>query len=242
MTNLGGPFELQIDGVWVPLTGVGAGVGVTTERARSSFTSVGGIRHAQRARRGPRTWSVHLPWADSAALRALELACESDDVWLHDTAAARINMLRPDQSQGGPGEAIAMVDGLPVRTIPGSDDAPAIRIRVRPGWIRLSCWTDAVPGTWVLFGDDGGLIAPAGSGWRFIEAPINATGPVMKVWPWERIAALRVTEGLTPPQSQWSPGRGTPCRVVVTDPERSLDILRAGEAIGGVSLTLMEVG
>lgn len=90
--------RLRINGTWVTVKGIKSGVGVDTERPGDGFTSIGGVFHEQRARRGRRSWSVDLGQLESPeVVAALMVAAQGDggDVWLWDEQAARANMVDP---------------------------------------------------------------------------------------------------------------------------------------------------
>lgn len=96
MTDMGA--RLRVNGSWVIVKGIQAGVGVGSERASDGFSTVGGVYHDQRARRANRTWSLSVGELDGPdVVAALMVAAQGDggDVMLWDEQAARANMLDP---------------------------------------------------------------------------------------------------------------------------------------------------
>lgn len=77
-----------------PLT-VSAGASVETSRAFSEFISSGGVRHIQRGRSAPRTWSAGRAYQGPDWARILGLAAHGvlPECWLYDVAEARENMI-----------------------------------------------------------------------------------------------------------------------------------------------------
>ena len=116
---------LRVNGVWCPIDGIQSGLQAQAERPGSEFSSLGGVRHAQSARRAPRTWSVDLGHAgpESVALLATAAAGDGGDVWLWDEAAARANLLDPLAVRGRDGYPTVMCGSVPLRSLtigPGS--------------------------------------------------------------------------------------------------------------------------
>src|SRR5690606_18915670 len=90
------PFWLSVSGVWLPVEGIVPSSDTSTERARSTFTSVGGNRYEQRAALARRSWAWSMPWATVETVAAVRAAVESDlDVWLMSEPVAAHNMLPP---------------------------------------------------------------------------------------------------------------------------------------------------
>lgn len=245
MITMGSPFLLQIGGVWCAAEGVQPGVSVAADRARSSITTVGGVRHSQRARRAPRTWTWELPQADAQTLRLLEVAAESTDVMLLDTSSAAVNMLRLADSFGAQANAVGLVQGVPVRML---DSGATFSVTVRSGVpVQVSCWTSATAGATAMSvvrpGGTTTVVAPAGAGLRQATATFTPTanGTAVATVPNALTCAPQVTEGASVP-AIWAPGQGTPCRVSVADPARTLQRLTAGVMYAGATVTLEEVG
>lgn len=107
-------YWLRLNGIWGPIEGVQAGVGVESERGSSSFTSVGGVRHMQAARRRARTWQVSLGQAGPESVAALMVAAQGDggDVMLWDESAARANLLDPVATRGREGYPVVDCGGI----------------------------------------------------------------------------------------------------------------------------------
>lgn len=120
-------FMLRVNGSWLPLPGVQAGVPVTANRSRSSLVTVGGFNHEYASRRAPREWSLDFSHATPEAVRLLALAAngQAGDVMLLDVSAARANMLDPLQAVGPDGYPLVDCDGVPVRSL--TWDVPAYR-------------------------------------------------------------------------------------------------------------------
>lgn len=81
---------------------VSAGVTTETARAFSEFISGGGVRHVQRGRAAPRSWTVGRVYQGPDWARLLGLAAHGllPDCWLYDVAAARENMIPSQLSVG----------------------------------------------------------------------------------------------------------------------------------------------
>lgn len=250
------PYSLRINGVWVNLEGVVPGSSRTTTRPRSELVTVDGYQWAQQAPRGPREWSLSLTYAPAAVVAALALAAEAPgEVWLHDDAAARANMLHPADCYGtDPAEPVLDCGGVPLRALTVGVEVAA---PVRGGTVtRLSCWTDADPGedlVDVTFPGDGDpdevtLSAPAGFGPRRAEVAFSAVSDgTVTVTPLAGVAVtgLALTEG--PGTDRWLAGERTPCRVAVLDHDRVLNLLptRNGDPLASRSdyaVTVREVG
>lgn len=107
-------YWLRLNGIWSPIEGVQAGVGVESERGSSSFTSVGGVRHMQASRRRARTWQVSLGQAGPESVAALMVAAQGDggDVMLWDESAARANLLDPVATRGREGYPVVDCGGI----------------------------------------------------------------------------------------------------------------------------------
>lgn len=121
-------YWLRINGAWVAIDGVQAGVGVEYARARSSFASVGGVPHSQAALRAPRTWNVPLgDLAGPEQVAALMVAAQGDagDVMLWDESAARANMLDPVKVAPLDWYPVVMCGAMPLRSLSRGPSAAA---------------------------------------------------------------------------------------------------------------------
>lgn len=112
-------FWMRLNGVWVALPGVQAGVPREAERPSSSFTSVGGVRHSQAARRAARSWTLDFGQAGPEAVTALAVAAQGDggDVMLWDESIARQNLLDPVPLTARPGYPVVMCGTTPLRSL-----------------------------------------------------------------------------------------------------------------------------
>jgi hypothetical protein len=113
-------FRLRVNGTWVNVDGVQSGVQIASERPGDEFVSVGGVRHAQRARRAPRTWTVDLgALTGPEQVAALMTAAQGDggDVMLWDESAARANMLDPVAIAPRPDYPVVMCGDVPLRSL-----------------------------------------------------------------------------------------------------------------------------
>lgn len=239
----GSPFYLGLHGAWYQLEGVTPGVGVTTERPRSSVTSIDGRRFEQRARLARRSWEVALPYASAANLAALRVAADSDDdVWLLSEPVASGNMLG-NRDCFGTG-AVVDCAGL---SLPAVTSTPVQIPMLRGGVpVTLSAWTTAAEGE-VLGGVAGytssNLYAPAGVGARRASVTFTPTADVpaatLHVTP-DVVAGLMLTEG--DPAEVFIPGESMPCKVVVDDPGDVLSMLHRGTWRHEYSVVLREVG
>jgi len=119
-------FWLRANGVWTPLEGVQKQAGREVERPGNSWTSVGGVRHIQYARRAARSWSLDLGHAGPEAVAALAMAAQGDagDVWLWDESSARANMVDPVALAARPGYPVTDCGGLPVVSLTQGSTAP----------------------------------------------------------------------------------------------------------------------
>lgn len=125
-------FWLRVNGVWTPLEGVQKQVGREVERPSSSWTSVGGVRHIQYARRAARSWNLDLGHAGPEAVAALAMAAQGDagDVWLWDESSARANMVDPVALAARPGYPVTDCGGMPVVSLTQGPSAPTTTVDV----------------------------------------------------------------------------------------------------------------
>lgn len=118
-------FWLRLNGQWVALDGVQAGVGRESERPSSSGTSVGGVRHWQSARRAARSWDLDFGMAGPEAVTALAIAAQGDggDVMLWDESIARQNLLDPIPLAARPGYPVVMCGSMPLVSLTAGPSA-----------------------------------------------------------------------------------------------------------------------
>lgn len=121
------PFWLNLGGQWVHLEGVSPGWSRSPSRPSSEFTSVGGHRHIQVARRVSREWSLNFQYATPEALAALQMAAEEPGpVLLYDETAAAANMLDPRDAAGVRQELPWLdCDGVPLRSLVDATSEPS---------------------------------------------------------------------------------------------------------------------
>lgn len=113
-------FRLRVNGQWVDLEGVQAGVQIVSERGGDEFSTPGGVRHGQQARRAARTWNINLvEQASPEMVAALMVAAQGDggDVMLWDEQAARANMLDPVAIAPRPEYPSVNCGGLALRSL-----------------------------------------------------------------------------------------------------------------------------
>lgn len=97
------PYWLRLYGHWVHIDGVVPENDVEPGRAFSELVTVDGHRYAQRAPRGPRTWTLDFDHATAAATAALESAAYTNNyddpttrTLFMDRNHAKANMVNPD--------------------------------------------------------------------------------------------------------------------------------------------------
>lgn len=223
---------------------VSAGVQVETARAQSEFVSAGGVRWVQRGRSAPRTWTVGRlhqgpEWARmlSAAAHGLLPQC-----WLYDVAQARENMV-PAPMSSGP-EAAVSVDGLPMG---GLINGHTVQLPVLAGRLyTVSAWADYPSNTRVatiqINADPVMPVGtPTGTGTRYCAASFVPAADSVVTLRTTRVgvSGLRMHDG--PPDGAFMTGYGTPCRVAVQDPARTLQLV-TGQVRSDYEVTLQEVG
>lgn len=232
------------------------GVGVASERPSSALITPSGRRWRQVGKRAPRSWELSFTDVTPDVLRMVELAAEGllGDVWLYDVGAARANMLAPrDVASTDTARTVVDVDGIALRSLFAGDPGAALRadhvveVPVRGGQpYTVSAWTTgeegiifnisgAALGSWyALAGEHRGAttVTPAADGILTVKVPKSFPG---------HVSGLRVHEG--PDDGRFYPGRGTPCRVSVDDPQGTVSSIRDGEhAVGDYTVTVYEVG
>lgn len=117
--------SLRLNGVWVSLHGVQSNLQRQIERPGSSFTTVGGVRHAQTAPRPIRSWGLDFGQSGPEAVAALAVAAQnpSGEVWLWDESAARANMLDPLPLADRPGYPLIDCGGMPLLSLTSGAEA-----------------------------------------------------------------------------------------------------------------------
>ncbi len=140
-----------------------------------------------------------------------------------------------------------------VYTVSSTADVEEVRVPVRPGVYTVSGWTDITSsGTAAQWstdaGQSGSIARPAGAGavvrWASSITVTAHTVLTVRVVGTTAglIAGLRVHEG-SDDGVPFLAGRGTPCRVAVSDPALNLTYWRAGEqGRGDYTVQLLEVG
>lgn len=237
------PYYLGLFGEWLHLEGVTPGVDVSTDRATSRMVSVDGCAWEQRAPRGPRSWSLGFEWATERTVAALRVAADSpEDVWLLDRSMAVVNMLAPLDCYGT--GAALLADGMPLRRLTIDRTVSTL---VRRGVTSFTAlWTDADEGEPVGMaywpGGESPLVAPGGTAAQraSVEFVPDSDGPLTLV-AFAGTTGLQVTEDWLP--NEWMAGQRMPCRVSVSDPERTVNRMPdRSQALGTYSVTLREVG
>ncbi len=246
------PYWLMLNGRWLRVDWVAPNVPTQAARPSSEMITLDGRRLVQQAERGPRTWQLDFTAVDATALAALAVATDApDDVWLLDETMTRQNMLSPRVCYGASADSDAVdCAGLPLPALDLGTDL-VISVPVRAGvthnaqlWSGFADEDDRIsvdfPGGSATFQaaiTDPGFSATAGS---FVPdadgqatLTVHATGGPC--------SGLMLTEHLAP--SRFAPGTGSPCRVAVDDPARTIYLVKPDElAIGDYSVQLREVG
>lgn len=224
-------------GSMVPLV-VSAGVNVEAGRGFSEFVSSGGVRYVQSGRAAPRTWTVGRQWQGPEWVRLLSLAAHGmlTDCWLYDVAAARENMLPAPLSHG---------TGVPVPV--GGVDLGSLavghvaRVPLLAGrTYSVSAWcVDEVPIFTYQLGGEAIVTVQAVAGCGSASfTPMKDTTVTVTVLR-DGVSGLRINEGSF--DGTFHPGFGTPCRVAVQDPARTLQMV-TNETRSDFEVTLYEVG
>lgn len=231
-------------GGMVPLR-VSRGVNDSPARSMSELVTSGGVRYVQRGRRAPRTWQVGRAYEGPGWAALLTDAAHGllGQCWLYDVAAARENMV-PAELSAGAGLPV-MVDGRPMGALPAGHTS---MVQVLAGrTYTVSLWSAAAAGTTVAsFLRSPNLLtlvtAPPGTGARSCAASFTplADGLVTVTVPNGNTSGLRVHEG--GPDGRFYSGHGTPCKVAVQDPQRTLELVVDRETRSAYQVTLMEVG
>ncbi|MCR6706545.1 MAG: hypothetical protein NVV66_18280 [Cellulomonas sp.] len=249
-------------GGMVELDGVQAAVPVSQARPTREVVSLAGSRFVQRARRGPREWALTFaPWGAPGLIAVLQAAAQgivNGDVWFLDEAAARVNMLPPEftapRTMSSTAGSIDSLTGLP--SLANVTTGQVVVMPLRGGVnYRLTGITTSTSGTTIGTTKLGAasavnVVAPAGSGarwWSTTLAPGSATELTVTISV-STVRNLRLVQAVTgttyaDAATVWLPGQGTPCKVQVVDPERTLQqILTSGHGRQDATVTLREVG
>lgn len=246
----------------VELDGVQAAVAVTQERPTRDLMSLAGSRFVQQARRAPRQWSLSFtPWGAPQLVALVQLAAQgliNGDVWFLDEAAARVNMLPPEftaaRTVASTAGSVDSLTGLP--SLANVTTGQVVVMPLRGGVnYRLTGITTSTSGTTIGTTKLGAasavnIVAPAGSGarwWSTTLAPGSATELTVTISV-STVRSLRLVQAVTgttfaDAATTWLPGQGTPCKVQIVDPDRTLQqILSTGHARQDASVVVREVG
>lgn len=217
---------------------VSSGVTTETARAQSEFVTSGGVRHLQQGRTAPRMWTVGRLYQGPGWARLLGLAAHGllPQCWLYDVAEARENMV-PARLAVGAG-APASVAGLPMGSLAV---AHAVTVPVLAGRLySVSAWS-AQTGPILTYQLDDGPVISVVSGQGFGASSVTPSADAVLT---VRVTAvgvsgLRVHEG--PFDGAFHAGHGTPCKVAVQDPARTLQLV-TDQVRSDYQITLLEVG
>lgn len=217
---------------------VSAGVAAETARAFSEFVSSGGVRHVQRGRAAPRTWTVGRLYQGPNWARLLSLAAHGllEDCWLYDVAEARENMI-PAQLAVGQGAPV-LVAGLPMGSLTAGH---IVTVPVLAGRLySVSAWSPADgPAFTYQLGNDPVTTVASGQGFGASSFTPSADAVLTVKVTAAGMSGLRVMEG--PFDGTFHAGHGTPCKVAVQDPARTLQMV-ADKVRSDYQITLLEVG
>lgn len=218
---------------------------ISTQRGSSELITSGGVRYVQQGRRAPRSWVFSHNWQDPYWARFLTAAAHGlmDECWLYDVATARENMV-PASLAVGSGIKLP-TDGIPVGSLaPGH----SVTVPVLAGRLyTVSGWCSAPVGSNVMtYQMAGGSVeyvkASPGESHRQSTGTIRTTtdGLLTVTLLVVGTTGLRVHEGA--PDGRFYTGYGTPCRVAVQDPERTLRLVSQDMTRSDYQVTLLEVG
>jgi hypothetical protein len=181
------PFWLLMDASTAryALDDVQAGAQRSATRPAREQTMMSGVRRVQSSRRTAREWQLTLaPWSRPETVAVLESAAQGmlGEVWLHDEAAARVNMLAADYCSGLPNAFASRLGSSgnypPMWAIPSGQ---AVAVRLRSGTLyRLTGLTDATAGATVgtISTPATSILAPAGTGLREFSLTFTANTSV----------------------------------------------------------------
>lgn len=214
------------------------GVEIQTSRGLSEWISSGGTRHVQLGRTAPRIWAGASEDQLPATIRLIGLAAHGllDQCWLYDVAEARENMV-PAGLSAGSGIPVP-VDGLVMGALPPGQ---VVYLPVLAGRLySVSAWR-AASGTMVTY--------QVGSAPKVTVESFNGSGGASFTPIQDSILTLVVTgpgvSGLRAVDGDWDgtyqAGYGTPCKVAVQDPVRTLQLVTE-QVRSDYSVTIMEVG
>lgn len=249
-------------GYLTPLDGVQRGAEVSYARPSSEIVTLGASRVVQVGARAPREWTLPMtPWSPPTLVAMLAAAAQGllEDVWLLDVAAARANALPPVPPRA-PVTRIAVPGFGRMQALEVGD---LVDLPVLAGVAyRLSCVTTATAGVSVMtltWRNVNGttlstvtLNAPLGTGARealsaSVVAPADTYSALVTVTaPAFTTTAPRLAMAAQADEfgdaGGFLPGEGTPCRVQVVDPTRTLQIVASGHGQADYTVTLREVG
>lgn len=218
---------------------------ISTQRGSSELITSGGVRYVQQGRRAPRSWVFSHNWQDPLWARLLSAAAHGllGDVWLYDVAAARENMV-PATLASGTGIRLP-TDGLPLSSHAAGH---TVTVPVLAGRLyTVSAWVGGSAGANVMSfklgtGATEFVKSPPGTGHRQATGTIRTPSDGLLTVTLLAIGmtGLRVHDG--PPDGRFYAGHGTPCKVVVQDPERTLRLVSRDMTRSDYQVTLMEVG
>lgn len=239
----GSPFWICLHGVWLQVEGIAPSVTASTDRPRSTFTSVDGNRYEQRSPRSRRSWSWSLPHSAAAHLAAVRAAVESEtDVWLMTDPASLGNMLPARASTGTELPALDC-GGVPLPTFAAGS---VVTGRVRGGVpTTVSCWTAAAAAMVVLdvtYPGGGTAVASVGVGERALATFTPTADGEVSIEIAAGTTGLMLTEGDPEPTFVHGEGSGMPCRIVVDDPDDTLTMHHSGAWRHDYTVALREVG
>jgi hypothetical protein len=255
-------FLLGQKGALATIPGVQRSVTVASERPSREDVTLDGTRVVQMGPRAPRSWSIALsPWTTPTTVARLEAAAQGllGEVWLLDVAAARANMLPPEATAGTSGTLIAVPGFGAMFPVPSST---VITLPVLPSTnYRLSAYSSVASAltlaTIRTYTAADALVATtlwqsvAGTGVRdhpktlltgatvaYLTISVDAGA--------NPATALRVAQAVTgttyADAGGFLPGRGTPCRVRVVDPQQVLQQVVSGHGRSDFTVELREVG
>lgn len=215
---------------------VSAGDATETARAQSEFVTSGGVRYAQRGRAAPRTWTVGRLYQGPDWARLLSLAAHGllPQCWLYGVAEARENMI-PAQLAAGTGVPV-LVAGLPMGALTVGH---RVQVPVLAGRLySVSAWCTAAGQMLTYQMGAGPVVAVDSLNGSGTFTPLEDAILTVTVTG-ANVSGLRVHEGYF--DGTFHAGYGTPCKVAVHDPERTLHLVTE-QVRSDYTITLMEVG
>lgn len=246
--------------------------GLTVQRARrrADFTVLDGTLRTQAAPHAPRTWALAHTWHSAETIAWLAALAEEaipGPHMLYTADAAALNLLpsalaapcRMGTAALGAtaGQVPVVIDGAPV-PMTGVVQQPTAgawsqTVALRPSLsYTLSAWATATGATveWRTVTAAGAQVATGtlsaavvAGGYRgtlTIAAGATVAGIQLRTSAGPRtVGGIRLTEG--PHSVAWVPGRGVH-RVVVSDPDETLQLVEAGAVLLDTAVTIREVG